>query len=192
MLVGPLEVVSAAWCFLLGFLALLVVGGGGGGVGTRSSCLPSCFLLVLRGLLGLGTLPPPTVRPQGVRPGPVALFSSGAGGAGAMARHQRHSARSCEVALRALGAAGGRPGGASPVSVTAVQGFGTLPPPTARPWSGGRGPLHFFASHGGGGIGAPQKTLALCVVAAVGGHLAGGASCLQEGCSCHMLVLGCI
>ena len=158
-----------------------LVGGGGGG-----SRLPSCSGGV-EGCPGLGTLPPPTVRPWGRRPGPAVLVSSGAGRAGVRARHHTRSARSRGLALCATGAARGRPGGGAPPDrVWGVQGWAlSLPQPPVH-GAGGRGPLPVFRGRGGCGRGdpspTPQRALLRGGSRAVGRHEGARGGRLLPGC----------
>ena len=103
--------------------------------------LPSPVLFPggLKGCPGLGTLPPPTVRPWGRRPVPAALGSWGAGSAGVGARYHTHSARSCGLAFCAGGAARGPPEQGGPCPGVGHPGLGALPSPAACPcyrWPG--------------------------------------------------------
>ena len=119
-----------------GELALHAVGAARGCLGGGASCL-------CEGCLGLGTIPPPTARPCGGRPGPAARFRR-ALRERAGTRHLPHSARSCELVLCAVGTAPGHPERGTLCPREGCPGFGTIPLPTPRPWDGQPGPAACF------------------------------------------------
>ena len=138
---------------------------------------------------GSGALPPPTARPLGGLPGPTTHWLWVPGGTGVGTRHQPNSARCFELALRAVGAARGRLGGGASCLGVGRPVSGALPPPTARPLGGLRGPTtHWLWVRGGTGVGTRHQPhsarsfeLALRAVGAARGRLGGGASCLGVG-----------
>ena len=103
---------------------------------------------------GSGALPSRTARPLGGLPGPTTHWLLVRGGAGVGTRHQPHSVRSCELALRAVGEARRAPGGGASCLGVGRPGSGALPPSTARPLGGLRGPTtHWLWVRGGAGVG---------------------------------------
>ena len=106
-------------------------GGGGGGPALAS---PVLFPGGVEGCSGLGTVPPPTVRPWSRQPGAAALVSSGAGSDVVGAGHHTQSARSRGSALCAWGGGTRAPAGGAPCPSVGRPGLGALPPPAAGPW----------------------------------------------------------
>ena len=95
------------------------------------------------GRLGLGAQPPPAARPLGRQSGSAPLVFW-ARGVRVLVLHQLHSARTREFGSRIMGAARRRPGGGNSCLREGCPGFGTLPPPTARPLGVQPGPAAPF------------------------------------------------
>ena len=121
-------------------------GGGTRAPGGGASCLGV-------GRPGSGALPAPTARPLGGLPGPTTYWLWVRGGAGVGTRHQPHSAP-----LACCGGGMRVPAGGAPCLDVGRPGSGALPPPTADPLGGLRGPTtHWLPMRGAAGVGTRHQ-----------------------------------
>ena len=128
-----------------------------------------------------GALPPQTARPLGRAAGAHHPLAAGAGGEGVGTRHQTPQRALLRAGFARCGGSSWAPGGGASCLGVGRPGSDALPPPTARPLgraAGANYPLAVGAQDAGVGTrhqphSACSCEMALCAVAAAGGHPGG-------------------